>query len=218
MRLLYQVIRCFKSESGMEGPMTRILIIFLAVFSIFTTCPVCGASEQALKLRTLNGLSEFTPSEAFLNSNFVAEEIEPQYVFGKVKDFWKARACPTGWFIEQGEKPGEDNQKLSTPAEFTLYLEEDCPGKVSYYVFIDHSRSDSAQWMEWRKLFHKSKAEQQYGATCSLLDKAASKGFPVNAELRFIQIQGDLISKKPENFLMDDLKVTPVCDLKKSDQ
>jgi len=199
-----------------EGLMSRIFIIFLTVCAIFTACPVWAASEGALKLRSLNDLSEFTPPEAFVNGNFVADESDPHYVFGKIKDFWKARSCPAGWFIENGEKSRiKSQQNLSGPLEYTLYLEEDCPGKVTYYVFIDHSRSNSAQWMEWRKLFHKSKAEEEYGATGSLLERSAAKGFPVDAELRFIEVGGDLISKKPENFLIDDLKMTPIYDLRK---
>ncbi len=196
--------------------MSKILIILVAICATFITfSPVWAASEGALKLRALNGLSEFTPQEAFLNGNFVADEIEPQYVFGKVKDFCRSRTCPTSWLIEEGERNRVENQQnLSGPIEYTLYLEEDCPGKVIYYVFVDRSREKSAQWMEWRRLFHKSMAEPQYAAASVALEQAARSGFPVDAELRFIEIGGELISKKPEDFLTGDLKVSPIYDLR----
>ncbi len=46
------------------------------------------------------------------------------------------------------------------------------------------------------------------------MEQAAGSGFPVDAELRFIEIGGDLILKKPEDFLTVDLKVNPIYDLK----
>jgi len=46
------------------------------------------------------------------------------------------------------------------------------------------------------------------------LEQAAKSGFPVDAELRFIEIDNSLISKKPEDFLTRDLKISPIYDLK----
>ena len=112
------------------------------------------------------------------------------------------------------ETESRTQENVTGPIEYTLYLEEDCPGKVTYYVFVDRSRAQSAQWMEWRKLFHKSKAEPQYGSTSALLEQAAQAGFPIDGELRFIEIGGDLVSKKPEDFLTGDLKISPIYDLK----
>jgi hypothetical protein len=150
-----------------------------------------------------------------LNGNFVADEIEPQYVFGKVKDFWKSRSCPAVWLIEDGQKDRIKNQEnLSGPFEYTLYLEEDCPAKVVFYVFVDRSQAKAGQWMEWRRVFHRSKAEEEYGAVGAVLEQAAKSGFPVDAELRFIEIDNSLISKKPEDFLTRDLKISPIYDLK----
>ncbi|HYA41577.1 MAG TPA: hypothetical protein VEF34_09755 [Syntrophobacteraceae bacterium] len=174
-----------------------------------------AASDEASKLRALHGLSEFTPPEVFLNGNFVADEIEPQYVFGKVKDFWKSRSCPSNWLIEDNERNRIKEAQDQTGAfEYTLYLEEDCPGTVSYYVFVDRSRAKSAQWMEWRRNFHRSKTEEQYCAVSAVLEQAARDGFPVDAELRFIEISGDLISKRPEAFLKANLKISPIYDLR----
>ena len=99
--------------------------------------------------------------------------------------------------------------------EYTLYLEEDCPDKVVYYVFIDQSGLTPQQWIDWREKFHKSKAEPQYGPTKSKLDQACTEGCGVGAELRFIQINGDLISQSPEAFLLKDLKFAPIYDLDK---
>jgi hypothetical protein len=132
-----------------------------------------------------------------------------------VKDFWKSRSCPSNWLIEDNERNRvKDQQNQSGPFEYTIYLEEDCPGKVAYYVFVDRSQAKSAQWMEWRRKFHKSKVEEEYAAVNAVLEQAAQGGCPVDAELRFIEIGGNLISKKPEDFLTGDLKVTPICDLR----
>nr|MCU0585772.1 hypothetical protein [Desulfobacterales bacterium] len=40
-----------------------------------------AGSEQALKLRSQNGLFEFTPPERFLSGNFLADETDPAYIF-----------------------------------------------------------------------------------------------------------------------------------------
>ena len=145
--------------------MLKILVVLGAVCAIFApVSPVWAASERALKLRAQNGLSEFMPSDAFLNGNFVADEIEPQFIFGPVKDFKKSRSCRTAWLIEEGERDRIKNrEKQSDPFEYTLYLEEDCPGKVVDYIFVDRTLVKSDQWMEWRKVFHKSKAEGNTG-------------------------------------------------------
>jgi hypothetical protein len=174
-----------------------------------------AASEQAMKLRAQSDLSEYTPPAAFLNGNFVADEVEPGYIFGKVIDFVKSRSCPATWLIDNGERNRLQKQgQQSGPFEYTLYLEEDCPTKVVHYIFIDHSQADSAQWMEWRKLFHKGKADAQYSAVKADLEKAAQNGVGVQGELRFVEVGSDLIANKPEEFLMEDLKIKPIYDLK----
>jgi hypothetical protein len=174
-----------------------------------------GGSEQAVKLRSQNGLSEYTPPETFLAANFVADEVEPVFIFGKVRDFVKARSCPNTWLIEEGEKKRVDTwDRQSGPIEYTLFLEEDCPEKVTYYVFVDRSKADVAQWMQWRQQFHKNKVEPQYGAAKTGLEQAAQNGFPVGAELRFMEINRDLSLKKPEEVLIGELKWQPIYDLK----
>jgi hypothetical protein len=190
------------------------LLGFLMVLALFAVS--WGASEQATAMRGKNALAAFTPLEAFLSGNFVADEVEPVYIFGKVGEFAKARSCPTTWLIEEGEKKrvaAWDRQ--SGPIEYSLYLEEDCPGKVAYYVFVDRSEANLSQWMSWRQQFHgKSKTEPQYGTAKSGLEQAAQNGFLVGAELRFVEINGDLSLKKPEELLIGELKWQPIYDLK----
>jgi hypothetical protein len=195
--------------------MVKSVMFFTVVCVMFAPLSSWGAGNEAMKLRALNGLGDFTPPETFLNSNFIADELDPQYVFGKIKDFRKSRSCPTAWLIEEGQKERVKNrQDASVPFEYTLYLEEDCPGKVVYYVFVDRSQNKAGQWLEWRKVFHKSKTEEEYGAAGAALEQAAGKGFPVDAELRFVEIGGELILKKNEDFLKGDLKIKPLYDLK----
>ena len=196
--------------------MHRFLFILLAI-SILQAFPASGraGSEQALKLRASNGLSELKPPEAFLAGNFIADEIEPRYIFGKVQDFVKSRTCPIAWLIEEGEKTRlQAHGQQAGPFEYTLYLEEDCPGKVVYYVFVDRSQAPEAQWLEWRKQFHKSKADLQYGAVKAALEEAAKNGFQVNGELRFIETGGELQMEKPEAVLTGQAKFQPIYDLK----
>ena len=174
-----------------------------------------AASEQAMKLRGKNALSEYSPPEAFLAGNFVADEVEPGYIFGKVKDFVRTRTCPTSWLIEEGERKRiQSQQSQSGPVEYTLYLEEDCPGKIVYYVFVDRSQASATQWMEWRRQFHKSKTDPQYGAAKVSLEQAAQNGFPVDGELRFLEVEGSLVLKKPEEVLLGELRFPPIYDLK----
>ena len=116
--------------------------------------------------------------------------------------------CPTAWLIEADQKNRPDRHP-----EFTVYLEEDCPGKVVYYVFIDQSNLTPKQWIEWREKFHKSKTEPEFGSTKSKLDKACDAGCGVGAELRFIQKNGELQTTSPETVLRRDLKFAPIYDL-----
>jgi hypothetical protein len=169
---------------------------------------VWGASAKALALRQAQGLTAFTPSEAFLAGNFVADEMNPAFIFGPVKAFVASRPCPTTWLLEAGPASKD------AVAEYTLYLEEDCPDKVIHYVFIDQSALTPQQWLEWREKFHKSKTEPEYGDTKARLDKACRDGCAVGGELRFIQQNGQLLTKSPEEILRVKYKFTPIYDLK----
>jgi hypothetical protein len=199
--------------------MRRFFSMVLGASIVFIVLGFLGsasaASEQAIKLRAQNGLSEYAPPEGFLAGNFVADEVDPGCIFGAVKDFVKTRSCPATWLIEDGERnriTADGHQ--SGPIEYTLYLEEDCPGKVVYFVFVDRSRADTAQWIAWRKQFHKSKTDPQYSAARACLDQAARNGFPVAGELRFVEVDGNLVVEKPEDLLIGELKFQPIFDLK----
>ncbi len=195
--------------------MRRLYSVFLGVaVAVMCAGSAFAASDQAMKLRNRSDLTPYTPPDAFLSGNFVADEDNPGFIFGKVKDFVSTRSCPTSWLIEEGERnriQGLDPK--SGPVEYTLYLEEDCPGKIVYYVFVDQSQANTAQWLEWRKRFHKNKAEQQYGAAKASLDRASENGFPVDGELRFVEVNGDLALKQPEQILTGDLKFQPLYDI-----
>jgi hypothetical protein len=197
--------------------MRRYGYILLGAAMVLAICSAAGAaSEQAMKLRSQNGLSEFAPPEAFLAGNFLADETEPAFIFGTVRDFTKSLACPATWLIEQGERKRiESREQQSGPIEYSIYLEADCPGKVTYYIFVDRS-FNSAQWLEWRRQFHKTKAEPHYRQAKTSLDQAAQNGFAVDAELRFVALNGDLLLKRPEEILAGELKFQPIYDLKKN--
>jgi hypothetical protein len=193
----------------------RLLPIFLGLLLLLGNgATAFAASAQATALRQANQLTVFTPPEKFLAGNFVADEMNPGFIFGTVKSFVASRKCPTTWLIEAGDKHqpagvgGQDKV-----AEYTLYLEEDCPDQVVYYVFIDQSGLTPQQWIEWRQKFHKSKAGEQFDAAKSKLEKACTAGCGVGAELRFIQKNGELMPKSPETVLRQDLKFAPIYDL-----
>jgi hypothetical protein len=196
--------------------MMRLMPIFLGfLLLVGHGATAFAASAKATALRQDNGLTAFTPPEKFLAENFVADEMNPGFIFGAVKAFAASRKCPTTWLIESGDKnrpagPGTTD----TLAEYTLYLEEDCPDQVVYYVFIDQSGLTPQQWIEWRQKFHgKSKTEPEFSEAKSKLDTACTAGCGVGAELRFIQKNGELVDKSPEAVLRQDLKFAPIYDL-----
>lgn len=192
--------------------MHRLVPIFLGFLLLMALgSGAQAASQKAAALRQANGLVVFTPTEKFLASNFVGDEMNPNFIFGPVKTFVASRKCPTTWLMEEDQKKGL--ARPGKPVEFTVYLEEDCPGKVIYYVFIDQSNLTPTQWIEWREKFHKSKTEPEFGSTKSKLDKACTAGCGVGAELRFIQFNGELLDKTPEAYLLSDLKIAPIYDL-----
>lgn len=195
--------------------MRRLVPIFLGfLLLVGQGLAAWAVSPKAAALRLANALVTFTPPEKFLAGNFVADEMNPTVIFGAVKTFAASRRCPTTWLIEEGAArrpavPGSNDH----PVEYTLYLEEDCPDQVVYYVFIDQSGLTPQQWIEWREKFHKSKTEPEYGSAKSKLDQACTDGCGVGAELRFIQKNGELVAKSPEEVLRVELKFTPIYDL-----
>jgi hypothetical protein len=194
--------------------MMRLVFIFLGLLLVVGNgAGAWAASAKATALRQANGLVAFTPTDKFLSANFVADETNPAFVFGPVKAFVASLKCPTTWLSESDRKPQAEQAGKDIPTEYSVYLEEDCPDKVVYYVFIDQSELTPQQWIEWRQRFHKSKTEEEYGQTKSKLEKACQAGCGFNAELRFIQINGQLLNKSPEEYLRSDLKFAPLFDL-----
>ena len=196
--------------------MMRLLPIFLGFLLLFGHgAAALAASAKATALRQANGLTAFTPPEKFLAGNFVADEMNPGVIFGAVKTFAASRKCPTTWLIETEDKNRPAGAGAQAPlAEYTLYLEEDCPDQVVYYVFIDQSGFTPQQWYAWRDKFHgKTKTEPEYGPIKSKLEQACTAGCGVGAELRFIQKNGELVAKSPEAVLRQDLKFAPIYDL-----
>jgi hypothetical protein len=195
--------------------MIRLLLICLGFLLLVGQAGTAlAASAKAASLRQANALTAFTPPEKFLAGNFVADEMNPGVIFGPVGTFAASRKCPTTWLIEAGDKnrpagPGAPDK----PTEYTLYLEEDCPDQVVYYVFIDQSGLTPQQWIEWRAKFHKSKTGEQFDSAKSKLEQACTAGCGVGAELRFIQKNGELVAKSPEAVLRDELKIAPIYDL-----
>ncbi|HSM89159.1 MAG TPA: hypothetical protein VLT56_03970 [Desulfobacterales bacterium] len=197
--------------------MRRLGSIVWSVSFLLVFCGTAAATgEQAMKLRGQNGLSEFAPPEAFLSGNFLADETDPNFIFGKVKDFAKSLSCPATWLIEEAERRRiEARGQQSGPVEYSIYLEADCAGKVIYYIFVDRSFNPD-QWMEWRRPFHRTKADPHYKDAKTSLDQAAQNGVTVVAELRFVALNGDLLLKRPEEVLAGELKFQPIYDLKKN--
>jgi hypothetical protein len=190
--------------------------VWCACILLLLTGYAGAESEQAARLRSQNGLIAFAPPEAFLAGNFLADETDPAFIFGKVRDFAKSLPCPTAWLIEAAERKRIENRDpQSGPVEYSIYLEADCAGKVAYYIFVDRSLNPT-QWLEWRRQFHKTKADPHYKEAKTSLDQAAQNGFAVDAELRFVALDGDLLMKRPEDVLAGELKFRPIYDLKQN--
>jgi hypothetical protein len=190
--------------------------VWCACILLLLAGAAAAESEPAARLRTQNGLTPFSPPEAFLSGNFLADETDPAFIFGKVRDFAASLPCPTAWLIETAEQKRIENRGAQTgPVEYTVFLEADCGGKVAYYIFVDRSLNP-AQWLEWRRQFHKTKADPHYQQAKNSLDKAAEGGTTVAAELRFVAADGELLLKRPEDVLTGELKFQPIYDLKKN--
>jgi hypothetical protein len=175
--------------------------------------PALAGSERAADLRRQAGLVPHAPSKAFLDGYFIADEMRPAFLFGPVADFVAGRTCPTAWLIENDEKERLDRRSADNPVfEYTLTLEEDCPQGVTWYVFVDQSAMTPKQWIEWRRQFHKSKAEPEYADTVTRLEKAIEGGFPVSGELRFVSRDGVLDPRSPQESLPTAMACPPRYD------
>uniref|UniRef100_I2Q3T5 Uncharacterized protein n=1 Tax=Desulfovibrio sp. U5L TaxID=596152 RepID=I2Q3T5_9BACT len=177
---------------------------------------VPGALAQSAKaagLRQSMSLSPMTPPKAFLDGYFIADESQPAFLYGPVGLFARSRTCPVAWLIEDAEKERLSHRDPKNPVfEYTLYLEQDCPDAVTHFVFLDQSAMNPKQWIEWRRQFHKNKAEPEYADTVKRLETAIAGGFPVTGELRFMLVNGELSPGSLEKLLPSGLSCPPRYD------
>lgn len=170
-------------------------------------------SKQAQALRQQSDLIPYAPAAAVLSAYFTADEDAPRSVYGPVSAYAASRACPTAWLIEKGELARV--QRLGAvadgpPFEFSLTLEEDCPGRVSHAVFVARPGSTPETWLKWRGQFHGRKAEGHYGAAQAGLQKAQAAGRCPTAELRFLSVNGELVTTNLEQALTAEGRLAPV--------
>jgi len=196
----------------------RLLPIFLGFLLLMSnSSTLLAVSQRATALRQTNGLTVFTPPEKFLTGNFVADEVNPAFIFGPVKSFVASRKYPTTWLVEEDSKKALDKpSSLCQPAEHTFYLEEDFPDKVVYYVFVDQSDLTPQQRVDsgcQGGCHHQSKTEAEFDTTKSRLARAWQDGCGIGSELRFIEKDGELLNQSLEEFLCQDLKFAPIYDL-----
>jgi len=173
-------------------------------------------SKNAAELRDVGDLVPFAPQKAVLSALFTADEDAPRSVYGPVSAFVATRSCPTSWLIEKGELAR--TERLSAlkdvpPYEFSLTLEEDCPGAVTHTVFVTSPGSTPEAWLKWRRQFHGSKAAGHYGAALEGLKKAEAAGLAPTAELRFVSVNGELVTQNLEDRLRAEGRFAPVFDL-----
>jgi hypothetical protein len=178
-------------------------------------------SPQARELRASGDLIPYTPPQELLNAYFTASENAPKAVYGPVAAYAKTRACKTAWLIEKGELARVERLKGlkdGPPFEFSVTLEEDCPGKVTHAVFVTAPGSAPEAWFAWRRQFHGSKAQGYYGAAEAELKGAAAAGLAPNAELRFLSVNGELVTTNLEQVLRTEGRLAPVFDLQKGER
>ena len=193
-----------------------VLAVVCILLSLGTASSASAQSAKAQSLRQEAGLVPYSPPQAFLNGFFIADEMRPAFLFGPVGEFAAARTCPTTWLIEEGEKERLSHRTPDNPIfEYTLTLEEDCPKGVSWYVFVDQSAMPAKQWIEWRRQFHKSKADAEYADTAGRLEQAVAAGYPVSGELRFFSTDGQLDPRSPQELLPAVLSSPPRYDCEK---
>lgn len=177
-------------------------------------------SKQALDLRQTGDLVPYAPGPEVLNAYFTADENAPTAVYGPVSAYAKSRACKASWLIEKGELTRVERLKGLKdipPFEFSVTLEEDCPGKVSHAVFVTSPGSTPEAWLKWRSQFHGRKAEAHYGAALQGLKKAEAAGLGPTAELRFLSVNGELDCRNLEDVLKAEGRLKPVFDLIKGE-
>jgi len=173
-------------------------------------------SQKAQELREVGDLVPYQPAHAVLNALFTADENSPRGVYGPISAYVRTRACPTAWLIEKGELTRIKElaaRKNIPPYEFSLTLEEDCPGQVTHAVFVTAPGSTPEAWLKWRSQFHGSKAAGHYSAALAGLKKAEAAGLVLTGELRFLSVNGQLVTRNLEDVLREEGRLAPVFDL-----
>lgn len=175
-------------------------------------------SREAQELRQIGDLIPYAPPHEVLGAYFTADENAPTAVYGPLSVYAKTRACKTAWLIEKGEQTRVERLKGLKdipPFEFSVTLEEDCPGAVSHAVFVTSPGSTPEAWFKWRRQFHGGKATDYYGTTQEHLKKAEAAGLAPTAELRFLSVNGELVCRNLEEVLRAEGRLAPVFDLTK---
>jgi len=196
--------------------MRRVILLgaFFLVL-IFLATGIVAANDSAESLRKAKGLVVYMPPASFMNTYFTADEQDPAYVFGTVRDFVQSLKCPTVWLIEKDVKNRAMQQTRWTynsgPPEYVMYLECDQPDGVVHYAF-----SYQEPMPGWRKMVRGHNANGVDDDTCERLKKASFAGMPVGSKLRFIMKNGEVMrGQTPEDALRTDLSFAPRYDLKR---
>jgi hypothetical protein len=190
-----------------------IVVTLFMVTSLGVILQIVSA-ESNPTFREENGLQRYVPPGWFLKGYFIAREKNPSTLFGPVQDFVGSLGGKTTWLIEDLElerihKAAADGKKI----EYSLFLEVVSQGQKAYWVFVVLPYESAQDWYDARRAYHGRKAQEHYGKTRGELDRALSKGFKINGELRFWIENGEVRSQVPENVIMDRYKCKPVFDL-----
>lgn len=202
--------------------MFRATVLLLAFCLSISAGPTAAAgaekapSKQAQELRRVGDLTPYAPPRAVLDAYFTADETAPGHVWGPVSAYAKSRACPSAWLIEKGELARVERLsaiKDAPPFEFSVTLEEDCPGRVTHAVFVTAPGSTAEAWFKWRRQFHGSKAAEYFAAAEAGLKRAEAARLLPTAELRFLSVNGELVLDSLEQALVREGRLKPVFNL-----
>ena len=172
------------------------------------------AGESAQEFRQQNGLLAYAPPAWFTEGYFIAREKNPAFVFGPVQDFVRALGGKATWLIEDLElKRLERASADGTSPEYSLYLEVVKPERTEYWVFVALPYESAREWFDARRAYHGGKAENYYGETQSMLERALSQDLKIKSELRFLIEKGEVNLEPPEDLIMNRYKFRPVFDL-----
>jgi len=190
----------------------QVMFVFLIVGLIVTVSAFAGQSAQ--EFRQENGLLAYTPPAWFIQGYFIAREKNPAFVFGPVQDFVRALGGKTTWLIEDLELERLKRTSADgTSPEYSLYLEAVKPEHTEYWVFVALPYESAGEWFDARRAYHGGKAENYYGETQGMLERALSQGLKIKSELRFLIERGDVSLEPPEDLIMNRYQFKPVFDL-----